>query len=139
MSQQDAVISTLRYRDSARVIEWLCNVPGFERRFVAENCGQVVDAQIRCGNSLIFLGPDNTMTNVACAARWHFMRRPSAFASRTVRISMAQASSAESVTEPYDTPYDMALANIAARILKGISGASAPIAAGRAHKGEGHW
>ena len=53
------LIPILRYRDPAAAIEWLCNAFAFKVRFVAEECGAVVHAQISLGDGLLFLGPDH--------------------------------------------------------------------------------
>lgn len=52
------VISTLRYRDAAAAIEWLCKAFGFERHLVVPGeGGTIVHAQLRFGNGMIMLGP----------------------------------------------------------------------------------
>ncbi|MEQ1716340.1 MAG: VOC family protein [Hyphomicrobium sp.] len=52
-----AIIPTLRYRDAAAAIEWLCNAFGFERHLVVpgEN-GTIAHAQLTFGNGMIMLG-----------------------------------------------------------------------------------
>ena len=59
MPVSDTFFPTLRYRDPAKAIEWLCDTLGFQRHFVAEDAGNIIHAQIRRGTSLIFLGPDH--------------------------------------------------------------------------------
>jgi uncharacterized glyoxalase superfamily protein PhnB len=51
------VIPTMRYRDAAAAIDWLCRAFGFERHLVVpgEN-GTIVHAQLRFGNGMIMLG-----------------------------------------------------------------------------------
>lgn len=107
----DALIPTLRYRDPARAVTWLCEVLGFQKHFIAaDNAGRVVHAQVRRGNSLVFLGPDavddkygmhsplalNGTNQCVCVA-----------ISKNVDEHCARARSlgAEIVTEPYDTLY----------------------------------
>jgi uncharacterized glyoxalase superfamily protein PhnB len=110
MPVSDAFFPTLRYRDPAKAIEWLCRVLGFQRHFVAEDAGNVIHAQIRRGDSLIFLGPDH-------ADDKYGMHSPLALngTNQCVCVAIsedidehcahAKASGAEIVTEPYDTPY----------------------------------
>ena len=51
------VIPTMRYRDAATAIEWLCNAFGFEKHLVVpgEN-GAVAHAELSFGNGMIMLG-----------------------------------------------------------------------------------
>lgn len=51
------VIPTLRYRDAAAAIEWLCKAFGFEKHLVVpgEN-GSIAHAQLVFGNGMIMLG-----------------------------------------------------------------------------------
>jgi uncharacterized glyoxalase superfamily protein PhnB len=51
------VIPTMRYRDAAAAIEWLCNAFGFERLLVVpgEN-GTIAHAQLVFGNGMVMLG-----------------------------------------------------------------------------------
>lgn len=52
------IIPTLRYRDSAAAVEWLCDAFGFERHLVVPgDDGSVHHAQLRCGPGLVMLGP----------------------------------------------------------------------------------
>lgn len=110
MVQPDAIFPTLRYQDPAGAVEWLCRVLGFQRHFVAEYEGKVVHAQIRRGNSLIFLGPDHPNDKYG-------MHSPLALNGTNQCVcvaisesiddhcSRARLAGAEIVTEPYDTPY----------------------------------
>lgn len=51
------VIPTLRYRDAASAIDWLCDAFGFERHLVVPGeGGTVAHAQLLCGNGMIMLG-----------------------------------------------------------------------------------
>ena len=51
------VIPTVRYRDAAAAIEWLCRVFGFERHLVVpEPDGRIAHAQLRLGTGMIMLG-----------------------------------------------------------------------------------
>lgn len=106
----DLLIPTLRYRDPAGAIAWLCDVLGFQSSFVAEDGGHVVHAQLRRGNSLIFLGPDYPDDKYG-------MHSPLALngTNQCVYVSisdgvdrhcsLARSLGAQIVTEPYDTPY----------------------------------
>jgi uncharacterized glyoxalase superfamily protein PhnB len=51
------VIPTMRYRDAAKAIDWLCSAFGFEKRLVVpgEN-GAIAHAQLGFGNGMIMLG-----------------------------------------------------------------------------------
>lgn len=52
-----SVIPTLRYRDAAAAIDWLCRAFGFERHLVVpgEN-GSIAHAQLTFGRGMIMLG-----------------------------------------------------------------------------------
>ena len=51
------IIPTLRYRDAAAAIEWLCRAFGFERRLVVPGeHGRIEHAQLVLGNGMIMLG-----------------------------------------------------------------------------------
>jgi len=51
------VIPTLRYRDAAAAIDWLCAAFGFERHLVVPGeHGAIAHAQLTFGNGMIMLG-----------------------------------------------------------------------------------
>ena len=51
------IIPTLRYRDVAAAIQWLCTAFGFERHLVMpSDDGGVAHAQLVFGNGMIMLG-----------------------------------------------------------------------------------
>ena len=51
------VIPCLRYRDAARMIDWLCGAFGFERHAVHEDGkGDIAHAQLTLGLGMIMLG-----------------------------------------------------------------------------------
>ena len=51
------IVPTLRYRDAAAAIDWLCEAFGFERHLVVPGeGGRIVHAQLVCGNGMIMLG-----------------------------------------------------------------------------------
>ena len=53
-----AVVPTLRYRDVAAAIDWLCNAFGFEKHLVVGgDDGAVRYAELTFGNGMIMLGP----------------------------------------------------------------------------------
>src|SRR5437016_316608 len=52
------VVPTLRYRDVAAAIDWLCNAFGFEKHLVVSgDNGAVRYAELTFGNGMIMLGP----------------------------------------------------------------------------------
>lgn len=53
------IIPSLRYRDPAKMIDWLCNAFGFARHGVYhDDTGAVMHAQLTLGGGMIMLGPD---------------------------------------------------------------------------------
>ena len=51
------IIPTLRYRDAAAAIEWLCRAFGFEKQLVVPgDAGTIAHAQLTFGNGMIMLG-----------------------------------------------------------------------------------
>lgn len=51
------VIPTLRYRDAAKAVDWLCDAFGFEKRLVVPGeGGRIEHAQLTFGNGMIMLG-----------------------------------------------------------------------------------
>ena len=53
----NTMIPTMRYRDAARMIDWLCNAFGFERHFVVPGeDGTIAHAQLSWGNGMVMLG-----------------------------------------------------------------------------------
>jgi uncharacterized glyoxalase superfamily protein PhnB len=51
------IIPTLRYRDAAAAIEWLCRAFGFEKHLVVPGNGDtIVHAQLTFANGMIMLG-----------------------------------------------------------------------------------
>jgi len=53
------VIPTMRYRDAAAAVDWLCDAFGFEQHLVVpgDDEGSVVHAQLTFGNGMVMLGP----------------------------------------------------------------------------------
>lgn len=51
------IIPTMRYRDAATALEWLCTAFGFEKRMVVPGEGDMIaHAQLVFGNGMIMLG-----------------------------------------------------------------------------------
>ena len=51
------IIPTLRYRDAARAVQWLCQAFGFRERFVVrDDDGGIAHAQLVFGNGMVMLG-----------------------------------------------------------------------------------
>ena len=51
------IIPTMRYRDAAAAIEWLCRAFGFEKQLVVPGeHGTIAHAQLKLGNGMIMLG-----------------------------------------------------------------------------------
>jgi uncharacterized glyoxalase superfamily protein PhnB len=51
------IIPTMRYRDAAAAIDWLCRAFGFERHLVVPGEGDsIAHAQLTFGNGMIMLG-----------------------------------------------------------------------------------
>ncbi len=108
--RSQSLFSTLRYRDPRAAIDWLKAALGLEAHFVAEDGGEIVHAQLRFGDTLLFLGPDH-------AEDRYGMHSPLALNGTNQCVCMAvdegvdalcrQARSAGAViiTEPYDTLY----------------------------------
>lgn len=109
-NQPQALFPTLRYRDPRAAIDWLRTALGFTEHFVAEHGGSVVHAQMRFGETLLFLGPDH-------ADDRYGMHSPLALngTNQCVCIAVdgnvdllcdqARAAGATIITEPYDTDY----------------------------------
>ena len=56
---RSTAIPTLRYRDAATMIDWLCDVVGFERHLVVEGeGGAIAHAQLTLGAGMIMLGTE---------------------------------------------------------------------------------
>lgn len=53
-----SVITTLRYRDAGRAVDWLCRAFGFEKHLVAAgDDGAIAHAQLTFGNGMVMIGP----------------------------------------------------------------------------------
>ena len=51
------IIPTLRYRDAAAAIDWLCDAFDMQRQMVVPgDDGTIAHAQLACGNGMIMLG-----------------------------------------------------------------------------------
>lgn len=57
MSARSNVIPCIRYRDAAAMIEWLCDVVGFENQLIVPTAGNLVaHAQLTLGNGMVMIG-----------------------------------------------------------------------------------
>jgi uncharacterized glyoxalase superfamily protein PhnB len=55
------VVSSLRYQDAPKAIDWLCRAFGFERHLVVPGeGGTIAHAQLTFGNGMIMLGSSGT-------------------------------------------------------------------------------
>ncbi|MDE1148555.1 MAG: VOC family protein [Azospirillaceae bacterium] len=100
----------LRYENPAAAVEWLCGTFGFGRHYVAsDERGRVVHAQLRLGDDLVMLGPDNPVDRYG-------MHSPRvlnglnqgvcvALADVDAHYVQARAAGAEILTEIHDTDY----------------------------------
>jgi uncharacterized glyoxalase superfamily protein PhnB len=100
---------TLRYRDPQAAIAWLERAFGISPHFVARNGDAVVHAQMRLGESWLFLGPDHPDDPYG-------MHSPLALngTNQCVCIALddvdaaaerAAAAGARMISQPHDTPY----------------------------------
>jgi uncharacterized glyoxalase superfamily protein PhnB len=59
MSNGSIVIPCLTYRDAPRMLQWLCDAFGFQRRAVYEdNAGGIAHAELTLGSGMIMLGSE---------------------------------------------------------------------------------
>lgn len=57
MKNAATIIPTMRYRDAAVAIDWLCKAFGFEKHLVVPGeSGRIAHAQLTYGNGMIMLG-----------------------------------------------------------------------------------
>lgn len=109
MTRRPAIFPNLRVRDVAREIDWLTAVLGFEKHYVAEYGGQIVHAELRMGDQLLFMQPDK-------ADDPYGMHSPLALNGTNQCVCIAvedveavaarvRAANGEMITEPHDTPY----------------------------------
>ncbi len=101
---------TLRYQDPQAAVTWLAEAFGFVAHYVArDNAGRVIHAQMRLGDDLLFLGPDNPQdaygmhsprvlngTNQCVCVGIHEV---------DAHCDRARAAGAEIVADVHDTPY----------------------------------
>jgi uncharacterized glyoxalase superfamily protein PhnB len=56
-TSRPSIVPTLRYKDGAAAVEWLCRAFGFERRAVyADEAGVVHHAELLFGNGMVMVG-----------------------------------------------------------------------------------
>ncbi|WP_044561067.1 VOC family protein [Azospirillum sp. B4] len=100
----------LRYEDPAAAVDWLCAAFGLSRHFVAKDeRGRVTHAQLRLGEDLLMLGPDNPVDRYG-------MHSPRvlnglnqgvcvALGDVDAHCARARAAGAEILTAPHDTDH----------------------------------
>lgn len=104
-----AIFPNLRVRNVAREIEWLTQVLGFTTHYLAEYDGQIVHAELRLGDQLLFMQPDK-------ADDPYGMHSPLALNGTNQCVCIAvedveavaarvRGAKGEMITEPHDTPY----------------------------------
>ena len=101
---------TLRYRDPARAVTWLCDAFGFMTHFVAEEAGAVVHAQLRMGDQLLMLGPDHADDKYGMHSPLSLNgTNQCVYVGGVVDVDAlcdrARGAGATIITPPYDTPY----------------------------------
>ena len=99
----------LRYENPAAAIDFLCAAFGFSRHFVAEHDGRVVHAQLRFGDNLLYLGPDNPddVYGMHAPGKLNGTNQCVCLAVEDVAAAFARAEKAGAVivSAPHDTPY----------------------------------
>lgn len=109
MTKQPAIFPNLRVENPKSEVDWLVRVLGFEVHYIAEYEGQIVHAELRMGDQLLFLQPDkaddpygmhspknlNGTNQCVCIA----VEDVDAIA---VRV---RETAGEMITQPHDTPY----------------------------------
>jgi uncharacterized glyoxalase superfamily protein PhnB len=99
------VFPTLRYRDSTRAADWLCDAFGFEAKAVHKSPdGTIVHAELAYGNGLVMFGQgvcdgDNEFGRVGAASVYVVVDDPDA------HYKQAKAAGAEIVRELADQDY----------------------------------
>jgi uncharacterized glyoxalase superfamily protein PhnB len=105
------VISTMRYDDAARMIDWLCDAFGFERRFVVPGeDGTIAHAQLSHGGGMIMCGSarDDEWGTFVKTARALGGNSASVYVvveDVDVHCARAKAAGAEILYGPRDTDY----------------------------------
>lgn len=109
MAKQPAIFPNLRVADPKSEIDWLVRALGFEVHYIADYEGQIVHAELRMGEYLLFLQPDkaddpygmhspkrlNGTNQCVCIA----VEDVDAVATRV------RDAGGEMITQPHDTPY----------------------------------
>jgi uncharacterized glyoxalase superfamily protein PhnB len=108
------IIPCLRYRDATRMIEWLCDTFGFEKKMVAENeDGSIAHSELTHGTGMIMVG-----SVLKQETQWGRQTvQPDEVGKRETQspylmvedvdslFERAKAAGAEIVMEPTDQPY----------------------------------
>ncbi len=109
MAKQPAIFPNLRVADPTSEVDWLVRVLGFEVHYIADFEGQIVHAELRMGDQLLFLQPDK-------ADDPYGMHSPKALngTNQCVCIGVedveavatrVRQAGGEMITQPHDTPY----------------------------------
>ncbi len=112
------LIPSLRYRDAAKAIDWLCDAFGFERHLVVPGeGGAIAHAQLRFGNGMLMLGSGGGSAGAAERAYDRLVQAPAdpqdvrhgslyaIVADVDAHCARARAAGAEIVEEPKDEDY----------------------------------
>jgi len=113
-----SVIPSLRYRDAAKAIDWLCDAFGFERHLVVPgDDGGIAHAQLRFGNGMLMLGAGDGSGGAAERIYDRLVQAPDDLESvrhgslyaivddADTHCARARAAGAEIVEEPKDEDY----------------------------------
>jgi uncharacterized glyoxalase superfamily protein PhnB len=109
MARSPEIFPNLRVTDPKSEIDWLVRILGFEAHFIGDYGGQILHAELRMGDQLLFLQPDkpddaygmhspqklNGTNQCVCIA----VEDVEAVAARV------RAAEGEMITPPHDTPY----------------------------------
>lgn len=109
MAKHAAIFPNLRVADPKSEVDWLVRVLGFEVHFIAYHEGQIVHAELRMGDQLLFLQPDK-------ADDPYGMHSPKALNGTNQCVCIAvedveavavrvREAGGEMITQPHDTPY----------------------------------
>ncbi len=109
MAKQPAIFPNLRVADPSSEVDWLVRVLGFEVHFIADYEAQIVHAELRMGDHLLFLQPDK-------ADDPYGMHSPKALNGTNQCVCIAvedveavavrvREAGGEMITQPHDTPY----------------------------------
>jgi len=97
------VVPVLRYRDTARAVDFLVDAFGFDRHAVHEGeNGEIAHAELASGDGMVMLGPDREEPYGSRAGHgWTYLVVEDADA----HCAQARSAGAEIVREPEDQDY----------------------------------